>query len=723
MARSRHAAPLDDRQGHAFMIALSRESLGAILAAYAELFFLRGRLAGGVILATTFLNPNVAISGLIAVLAVFAFARLIALDRSVVVSGYHLYNPLLTGVGIGYLFQVTPLSALFIGAAAVLTFVVTMSLRHLFSTYLLLPVFSLPFTVVTWAVYLATGRFSALYGAGLYHHPYSGLDPLLPVMVSGFFKSLGTILFLPDVVPGIIFALVLLASSRILFLLALAGYGLGTGFVGLMMGSMDIACRDVSHFNFALIAMALGGVFLVPSRWSYGVAMVAVVVSAIILEAFKVFWSGYGVSGFVLPINTPTYIGTMLPFLYVLGLTRFPLMARVIRAKPEETLDYFLADQRRYPGATIGIGLPFSGRWTVWQGHDGRWTHQGIHRYACDFVLRGDDGRTHVGSGLEPADYHAFNKPVLAPVRGRVLVVENALADNAIGIVDAIRAWGNFVILQDDRGHYVCLAHFAQGSIRVAEGEWVEPGTLLGRCGNSGYSPQPHIHIQVQTSAMAGAATIPFSFVSYLCNGIYRANEIPVEGEVLEPCFPDKEQEARVTFLLEDRYRYEAFRNGRKVGELAFVVRCTTEGILYFDSGRGRLYVGSYQGTFYVYSLEGNDPYLRALFMAMPRLPLVAREGLRWNDHLPVSILFSGLLKDLVLLVASFVPAIANIRVHLQRDDPREISGIVSYPLLRIRRSVSVTFETAVGLHRVRVEDLELRRVEGTIRGEEREET
>ncbi|CAK0769886.1 putative urea transporter [uncultured Gammaproteobacteria bacterium] len=690
----------------------------AILCSYSEIFFLRGRRVGAVVLAITFLNPNAAIAGLVAVIAAYAFARFIAIDRSFLASGFYTYNALLVGLAIGYLFQLTALTLVFVVAAGVLAFVATLTLHSLFTIYLKLPVFGTPFTLVTWATYLAAARFPNLYVSGLYHRPHSGLELYLPLPIAGFLKSMGTILFLPDVLPGLLFTLVLGAASRILVLLGIAGYYAGTVFVALLAGSFDAAFRDVSHFNFILIAMALGGVFLVPSRWSYAVALIGVLVSAIVLEAFKTFWSGFGVSGFVLPLNTPTYILTTMLFLYVLGATGFPRMARFIRATPEETLDYYLSDVRRYRGAAVGLTLPFSGRWVVWQGCDGRWTHQGAQRHAYDFVIRDADGRTHAGEGKALAEYHAFNKPVLSPARGRVLKVEKTLPDNPIGQVDTAHRWGNLVIIQDVWGNFICLAHFAQGSIRVAEGDWVECGTLLGRCGNSGYSPQPHIHIQVQINDRVGAATLPFGFVSYLSGGTYRANEPPAEGADVEPCFPDKEQEACVTFLLDDRHCYEAFRAGRKVGDLNFVVCSAADGSVYFDSGRGKLFIGAQQGTFYFYSLTGDDPYLRAMFQALPRLPLAVRDGLCWSDHLPMGVLFSGVVKEMLLLVASVAPSVANIRVDLRRIGRREIRGEVSYPLLRLRRSVAVELEDALGFKTIRVDDLELRRVVRAIRSE-----
>ncbi|MEI6557705.1 MAG: urea transporter [Rhodospirillaceae bacterium] len=690
----------------------------AILCSYSEVFFLRGRSVGAMVMAITFLNPNAAIAGLVAVMAAYAFARFIAIDRGFLASGFYTYNALLVGLAIGYLFKVTALTLAFVVVAGILAFVATLTLNSLFTIYLKLPVFGVPFTLVTWATYLAAARFPNLYISGLYNRPHSDLDPYLPLAITGFLKSMGTILFLPDVLPGLLFTLVLAAASRILVLLSIAGYYTGTAFVALLAGSFDVAFRDVSHFNFILIAMALGGVFLVPSRWSYAVALVGVLVSAIVLEAFKVFWSGFGVSGFVLPLNTPTYILTTLLFLYVLGSTGFPRMARFIRPTPEETLDYYLSDVRRYRGTAIAVTLPFAGRWMVWQGCDGRWTHQGAQRHAYDFVILGAEGRTHIGEGKSLTDYHAYNKPVLSPVRGRVLKVEKSLPDNPVGQVESGHRWGNLVIIQDVWGSFICLAHFAQGSIRVVEGDWVECGTLLGRCGNSGYSPQPHIHIQVQVSDRVGAATLPFGFVSYLSGGKYRANEPTVEGEEVEPCFPDKEQEACVTFLLDDRHRYEVFRAGRRIGELNFVVRSAADGTVFLDSGRGKLFIGTQQGTFYIYSLAGDDPYLRALFMALPRLPLAVRDGLRWSDHLPIGILFSGIVKDLLLLVASVIPDVADIRVDLRRIGRREISGIVSYPLLRLRRSVSVKFEDGVGFKSIKVDDLELKKVKELVRGD-----
>ncbi len=244
---------------------------------------------------------------------------------------------------------------------------------------------------------------SANYPAGI-----DTLDHIMPVWLTGFFQSLGSIFFLPTVLPGIIFAVVILATSRILFMLAVGGYYSGTFLSAILTGSFIQAFSDINHFNFILIAMVVGGVFLVPSIRSYTLAIIAVLISTFFLAAVQVFWANYGIPGFTLPFNVVS-----LTFIYVLGLIGFPLMARYIRDTPEETLDDYIADTQRFKGNERKLTLPFSGTWNVWQGFDGKWTHKGNWKYAFDFVITDDDGNTYGNQGLTPEDFYCYRKPVL----------------------------------------------------------------------------------------------------------------------------------------------------------------------------------------------------------------------------------------------------------------------------------------------------------------------
>ena len=66
------------------------------------------------------------------------------------------------------------------------------------------------------------------------------------------------------------------------------------------------------------------------------------------------------------------------------------------------------------------------------------------------------------------------------------------------------------------------------------EGQIVRRGDVLGLCGNSGYSPQPHIHVQVQLGERVGEPTLPFSFLAFRSGEGFVANDVPPVGAAVE---------------------------------------------------------------------------------------------------------------------------------------------------------------------------------------------
>jgi urea transporter len=628
------------------------------------------------------------------------------MDKEFLKSGLYTYNPLLVGLSIGYLFRITPLTIFLVVAAGILTFVFTNMLFSIFSYYLRLPILSLPFAVISSIAYLASSQYSNLFVNSLYPAFTTSLELFVPLWISGLLKALGSILFVPDVTAGLVFLLIIFFSSRILFLLVILGYYSGTLLTAAMVGSFQQAFTDLNHFNFILIAIAIGGIFLIPSPRTYIMAILAVVTSIMLVGSVEVFWSSLGIPAFTLPFNLVS-----LAFIYVLGLTNFPLVSRFIKKTPEESLDYYLSTTNRFKGSERTLALPFSGKWTVWQGFDGKWTHRGSWRHAYDFVITDEAGNTYRNEGSETEDYYAFRKPVLSPVRGRVVTVINDLPDNPISQADKTNNWGNAIIINDPRGFYVELSHFAQNSIKVEEGDWVERGAILGLCGNSGYSPQPHIHVQVQLTEDLGAYTVPFSFINYLIDNRYYSNNVPDEEKVVEPLHPDKSMDIKTSFILDQEYRYEVLASGRKIDEVNLTVKMAIDGTFYFDSGRGKLYFGKHEGTFYFYSMEGSDQYLNSLFLALPRMPLAHREQLQWEDYVPVGAVASGFKKGLTLFLSSFYHNLNKISVKCGYEERNLIKGEVTTKFLDFKGKTEVELDEYTGFKRIRLNDLELRRI------------
>ena len=668
---------------------------------YAEIFFLQSWVAGLALFLITLTAPQVCLAGLVSVTAAYLFANLIGMKRAFLESGFFTYNALLVGFSIGHLFTLGPLSLFFVVTAAIFTFVLGVMLNHIFATFFKLPILSIPFVIVSSLAYLASYSYSSLHVLDLYQRD-SLFNIDLPVWMEGFFRALSAILFLSSPLAGACIAGIIFLSSRILFVLALAGYFLGATLSGLMKGGVLHAYMDPNSFNFILIAMALGGVFMVPSLKSSLIAAFAVTVSSLLLDATSIFWSRYGIPAFTLPFNIVT-----LTFLYVLGLVAFPYVARVVLRTPEETLDHFISDSNRFRGSIRRLRLPFSGNWTVWQGFDGSWTHQGEWQYACDFLIE-KEGQTFEGEGGHLSDYYAFQKPVFSPCRGRIVRVVNSLPDNPPGVVESVSNWGNFVIIETVFLTYVELSHFAQNSILVTEGQWVEEGSRLGLCGNSGYSPQPHIHLQMQVNGLVGAPTLPFSFVGYLSQGLFYSNDLPDEKSVVESLYALADLDFRTNFILGQGFTYRIEKAGKIMGRVTLLVRVSALGESYFETPKGKLFFAKGDLCFYFYRLVGYDPSLALLFAAVPRLPLVFQEGMIWKDTPPVAVMASTWdsfwKKPLIQLLRMIHPSFGS--VHYEASWHSE--GVIRAVLFGHRyqkQDVQVTLHAVQGFSQIRVGD------------------
>ncbi len=669
----------------------------AICAATAEILFLRGVRTGALLLAAMLLQPAVLLLGLTAVLAALLFAQVVQLDAGDRTRAPLLFNPLLAGLGVGYLFQPTA-PALFLAAAAgILAFLLTWTLSHFLKTLLWLPVLSLPFIFVSWLVHLAAFRYAGLPHAILPAHAYTiGL----PLPLEGWLRTLGLIFFLPNVWVGMVVALLLLWNSRIQFLLAIASYALGTTLRGILTGTFIYVYHDPAALNFILVALAIGGFYLLPSPRSYLLAAIATTLTALFSEAISVFWTTVGLPVHALPYNLVT-----LMLLYLLGMAGSSLLVRIPQSSPEKTLDLELTARRRYQGSGRAIALPFAGRWSVWQGCDGAWTHQGLWRHAYDFVLCDAQNQTYGGTGTQLADYYAFQKPVLSPIRGWVVRVVNDLPDCAIGTVDADHNWGNHVVLYDERGFYVEISHFARDSIGVKPGDRIERGALVGRCGNSGYSPQPHIHIQVQLTPTVGAATVPFSFTNLQVDDVFHTEATPAENAMLAAVASDLALSQSLTFPLDTQLHFRVRYKNREVGNLTLTNRMAIDGSLYFDSGQAQLFYSRDQDGFMCHRLEGRDRDLALLLIALPKLPLVRQTGQLWWDYLPISTVTQGLHRALYQFWSSFVPHLASARYAGQWQSDTMLVGTISIPGRAQKLRTAVTFDVGYQLMQVQVGD------------------
>lgn len=118
-------------------------------------------------------------------------------------------------------------------------------------------------------------------------------------------------------------------------------------------------------------------------------------------------------------------------------------------------------------------------------------------------------------TGIRPGDidrYEIFGETVYSPCTGEVLHAVSGRSDRAPsagrpehgGTPDDA---GNHIVLECEgrEGLKVVLAHLQEASVLVSMGDLVRIEDPLGRVGNSGSSPEPHLHIHVEQGGSPAA--------------------------------------------------------------------------------------------------------------------------------------------------------------------------------------------------------------------------
>jgi urea transporter len=523
----------------------------AVLNSYSVVFFFNSRLLAIVLLIVTFLNFVAGLSGLIAVLATVLIAYSMGFDKTILKQGIYSFNALLTGIGIGTFFEPGWVFFVLLLLAALFSLILSVVLSGWLGKYGL-PFLSLPFVISFWLILLPSGQLAnlgltqrnvfwmnemyAIGGKPLFDF-FQTIDNLpLSKMVIIYLRSMSSILFQDNLVAGILIAITILISSRIGFLLSVFGFisaYLFAHFIGSDMASFSFYNIGA---NYILVAIAVGGFFTIPSRFSFSWAMLLVPLSSLIILFMKKLLGYFELPLFSLPFSIVTIM-----FIYFLILRVKPgklILTQFQHFSPEINLYTYINGIDRLSGIKFfPLHLPFWGEWTVIQGNDGKHTHKGEWSKAIDAVLVDETKNTHGISSNQCENYYCYNKPIVAPADGLVADIIDNIDDNEPGKVNTIQNWGNTIIIKHLNNLYTQMSHLRSGSFKVRKGDFIKQGDVVALCGNSGRSPEPHLHFQAQTTSLYGAKTLEYPFAYYLQKSdksyFLKSYSIPSEGDVI----------------------------------------------------------------------------------------------------------------------------------------------------------------------------------------------
>lgn len=602
--------------------------------------------AGSVLALLTFLEPNVGVVGLIGAVCAWYAGQVAGADASE--RPVCVFNGLLTGLYVAHVWvagasviALAVLGGVFSGWLAVV-------LGRLAWSLVRLPILSLPFAFVAMLTSAAGGSLSTL-SLNSYVAPFE----LLGVQADKFLSAFGNLYFIPNPLVGLFVLALLLLFSRYYIVVAILGYTSAMAWLKLLGAVPEHLASTGWGSNAILAALLVGGLFARPSLLTAALATLAAVIAA---------WLS-------LALGRILDVAHLVPFSAPFVLAAWIVLYAVVRnARMTNSFNLSLPDfpERSYERAqisrarvgdpgSVSLALPFMGTWTVSQGVSGQHTHRGSWRHALDFIVMKSD-RSFANKGNRLEDFYCYSLPVLSPAYGQVWRVVNDVPDNIPGTVNVAANWGNCVVIRLYDGKFALVAHLKPWSVTVFPGAWVKPGDIVGYCGNSGRSPQPHIHLHLQAGDEPEAPTVPFNMASVLVSeqgeaARYELTVVPKENSTLVSAI---EGNARPFYLLAGRgLRYTVAHNENITADWSLHCEVDELGRLILVSSAGARCIA--ESTWAIFSCyERNDvadPYFDLWLLACGYTPASFHVD-RWQDHFtPARLIPRGVAKWLSVLV------------------------------------------------------------------------
>jgi hypothetical protein len=171
-----------------------------------------------------------------------------------------------------------------------------------------------------------------------------------------------------------------------------------------------------------------------------------------------------------------------------------------------------------YDETPLNLSFPFKGGvYAVFEGGNGRFSalmnyhygssmHKGAHtnlsmRYAVDITKLTPWGNDAEGFlPMHNERYAVFNQVVCSPCDGEVSDVDDKWPNETPWSGTPPYNVGNHVLITS-KDFGVLMGHLENGSIMVKVGDAVKKGQPIAKTGNSGWTSQPHLHLQAMRAS------------------------------------------------------------------------------------------------------------------------------------------------------------------------------------------------------------------------------
>ena len=245
--------------------------------------------------------PQVAIGGLVAVVAATLTAQWLRVDAAGLGAGLYGYNAYLVGLALGTFLAVSPLWWVYVALGGAVSVVATIGTANVFKTWGVAAL-TAPFVLTAWLLLLATYAFSAIEGSGL--SMTAEIAPLDPAAANplafgdflvGILKSIAQVFLKADVLSALLLLVGLAVNSIAAAAFAVAGAIVAVLTAHLLGAESDLITGGLMGFSPILTAIALGAVFYKPGVRVALYALIGTVFTVVVQGAMNVVLTPFGI--------------------------------------------------------------------------------------------------------------------------------------------------------------------------------------------------------------------------------------------------------------------------------------------------------------------------------------------------------------------------------------------------------------------------------------------
>jgi len=646
----------------------------SILNSYSQIFFSKKKAFAILILIATFLNPELGFWGLLGVVFTNLIADGLGFNKHTIKEGLYGLNSLLVVLGLSVFFKLNLTFVFVFITINIFTLILSVGFSNLMAKNGL-PFLAFPFVIAIWVTFYVMNSYTNLevdegnvyflndifkVGGLTLLELYESYDNFpIPDIIKGYFKSLSAIIFQFNWIAGLLISIGLLIASRISFSLSIIGYLTGYLYYVLVGENVQELQYGFIGFNFILFAIAVGAFYFIPKRKIHLAVIVLTPVLGLLITGLSGFLSPFGLPVFALPFMIMT---TMI--IYIMNFTtKKGLFPEVVYQtySPEKNLYNYNNYFERFGSNKylMKIGLPFFGKWKVWQGPNGKHTHKGEWKNAWDFVIEDKDQNSYKNDGVFLEDYYCYGAPIVTPADGTVVNIIDGIEDNEPGDINMTQNWGNTIVIKHADYLFSQISHLKQNSFKVKTGDFLKKGEQIARLGNSGRSPQPHLHFQLQTTPYVGSKTLQYPLSYYISykdtSEEFLSFKYPKEDENISDIKLNKT--LNKAFKLIPGMVFKVSSDNAIFKNSEWEVHTDAYNSTYITCANSNSYAYFvYDGTvLYFTTFEGNkNSLLYYFYLSAFKIFLGDYQSLKIQDTFPIHSVFEGTIKYVQDLVAPF---------------------------------------------------------------------